>query len=73
MNKSTKEFWLIQARLREAITNSAYTLSEISEKTNIPLSTLKGYMTKDRLPNMKRFFAICVVLDISADDILNLK
>ena len=42
MNKNSIEFKLIQSRLRETIEYSNYTLQEISIRTNISLSTLKG-------------------------------
>ncbi|GEM_PF-6302087 len=73
MNKKSHQFIAIQTKLRKAINNSTLSLGEISERTNISLSTLKGYMIKNRLPNLKRFYAICVVLNLSPDDILNLK
>ena len=61
MNELVKEFW---NRLTEA---RADTLSVMAQKTGIPLATIKGWHSKNRLPKLDEAIAISEYLGVSLD------
>lgn len=63
----------IQVRLREAIQTSGYTQKEIAAKLGINASTVSKYIKQDKFPSIETFANLCLVLDVSADEILGLK
>ena len=58
-------------RFNEALQKSALTLKELSEKTKIPLSTLRHYTT-DRIPMARALYKLCIALHVSADYLLSI-
>lgn len=63
----------IQKRLREAIQYSDLSQKELAEKLGINPSTVSKYMRLDKFPSIDTFANICLILDVSADEILGLK
>ncbi len=63
----------IQIRLREAITTSHMTQTEIAKKLGISQSTVSKYLRLNKYPSLDTFANLCEILDVSADDILGLK
>ena len=62
----------IQKRLREAIKLSGMSQKELAQKLNINPATVSKYMRLDKYPSLDTFANICLVLNVSADDILGL-
>ncbi len=62
----------IQKRLRDAIQESNISQKELAEKLGINPSTVSKYMRLDKFPSIETFANICLILDISADEILGL-
>ncbi len=62
----------IQTRLREEIKNSNLSQKEIAERLGINPSTVSKYLRQDKFPALDTFANLCVVLDVSADDILGI-
>ncbi len=63
----------IQKRLREEIKRSGLSQKEIAEKLGINASTVSKYMRLDKFPSIDTFANLCMILDVSADEILGLK
>ena len=61
MNDLTNEFW---ERFSETRTD---TLAVVSEKTGIPLATIKGWNSKGRLPKISEAIKIAEYLNVSLD------
>ncbi len=62
----------IQKRLREEIKNSHLTQKQIADKLGINPSTVSKYLCQDKFPALDTFANLCVILDVSADDILGI-
>ena len=62
----------IQTRLREEIKNSNLSQKEIAERLGINPSTVSKYLRQDKFPALDTFANLCVILDVSADDILGI-
>ena len=63
----------IQKRLREEIKNSNLTQKEIASRLKINPSTLSKYMRLNKFPSLDTFANLCIILDVSSDDILGIK
>ena len=63
----------IQKRLREAVEYSGLSQKEIAEKIGVNPSTVSKYMRLDKYPSLDTFANLCLILDVSADEILGLK
>jgi len=63
----------IQKNLREAISKSGISQKEIAEKLGINPSTVSKYIRLNVFPALDTFAELCVILDISADELLGLK
>ncbi len=62
----------IQNNLREAVKYSGMTQKEIANKLGINPSTLSKYLRLDKFPSLETFANLCLVLDVSADEILGI-
>lgn len=63
----------IQTRLREEIKASGLTQTEIAKRLGVNQSTVNKYMRIDKFPSLETFANLCIVLDVSADEILGIK
>ena len=66
------ELKMIQQRLREAIKQSGMQQKEIAVKLGVSPQTISKYMKNDIFPALDTFANLCILLDISSDDILGL-
>lgn len=62
----------IQDNLREAIKYSGLSQKEIAIKLGINPSTVSKYIRQDKFPSIETFANLCLILDVSSDDILGL-
>ncbi len=62
----------IQERLREAIRTAPMTKKELAKRLGINQSTVSKYLYLDKYPSLETFANLCLILDVSADDILGL-
>lgn len=62
----------IQNNLREAVKYSGMTQKEIANKLGINPSTVSKYLRLDKFPSLETFANLCVILDVSADEILGI-
>lgn len=62
----------IQNNLREAVKYSGMTQKEIANKLGINPSTMSKYLRLDKFPSLETFANLCLVLDVSADEILGI-
>lgn len=67
------ELHTIQHNLREAIKNSGLTQKDIAFKLGINPSTISKYLRLDKYPALDTFANLCLILDVSADELLGLK
>ncbi len=63
---------MIQQRLREAIKQSGMQQKEIAAKLGVSPQTISKYMKNDIFPALDTFANLCILLDISSDDILGI-
>lgn len=63
----------IQKRLRAEIKNSGLSQKDIAQKLGINPSTVSKYIRLDKFPSLDTFANLCVILDVSADEILGIK
>lgn len=63
---------IIQKNLREAMRASGIPQKEIAKRLGINPSTVSKYMRLDIYPALDTFAELCVVLDITADELLGL-
>ncbi len=63
---------MIQQRLREAIKQSGMQQKEIAVKLGVSPQTISKYMKNDIFPALDTFANLCILLDISSDDILGI-
>ncbi len=63
----------IQKRLREAITESKLSQTEIARRLGVSQSTVSKYMRLDKFPSLDTFANLCEIIDVSADEILGLR
>lgn len=66
------ELKMIQQRLREAIKQSGMQQKEIAAKLGVSPQTISKYMKNDIFPALDTFANLCILLDISSDDILGI-
>ncbi len=72
LNKNNTELTAIQIRLREAIIQSGIPQNIIAEKIGVSAQTVSKYMKHDIFPALDTLARLCVVLDVSADEILGI-
>ncbi|MDE6294073.1 MAG: helix-turn-helix transcriptional regulator [Clostridiales bacterium] len=71
-NKNNIELTAIQARLRDAIMQSGIPQNIIAEKIGVSAQTVSKYMKHDIFPALDTLARLCVLLDVSADEILGI-
>lgn len=72
LNKNNPELTSIQNRLRDAIVQSGIPQKEIAEKIGVSSQTVSKYMKHDIFPALDTLARLCVLLDVSADEILGI-
>ena len=63
---------MIQQLLREAIKQSGMQQKESAAKLGVSPQTISKYMKNDIFPALDTFANLCILLDISSDDILGI-
>lgn len=63
----------IRNNLIEAIKTSGFTQTQIAEKLNIKQQTVSQYLSGRAMPSLDTFANLCVLLDLDANEILNIK
>ena len=63
----------IQERLRAAIRESGISHKEIAAKLGVNPSTVSKYLHQNKFPALDTFANLCLILDISSDEILGIK
>ena len=63
----------IQERLRAAIKESGISHKELAAKLGVNPSTVSKYLHQNKFPALDTFANLCLILDISSDEILGLK
>ena len=71
-NKNNSELAAIQKRLRDAIAQSGIPQNVIAEKIGVSAQTVSKYMKHDIFPALDTLARLCVLLDVSADEILGI-
>ena len=72
LNKNNPELAEIQKRLRDAITQSGIPQNIIAEKIGVSAQTVSKYMKHNIFPALDTFARLCVLLDVSTDEILGI-
>lgn len=72
LNKNNSELTAIQGRLRDAIMQSGIPQNVIAEKIGVSAQTVSKYMKHDIFPALDTLARLCVLLDVSADEILGI-
>ena len=72
MHDTTEIEMQIRKRLIEAIQQSGLSNTTIAKRANIHVSMITDYK-KNKMPSLVNFCVLCKVLDVSADEILDLK
>ena len=67
-----KRYELIHTNLSEAIKLSGIPQKEIARRLGINPSTLSKYTRLNVFPALDTFAELCLILDVSADDILGI-
>ena len=60
-------------KLKEELKYSKYSQKEIAEKLGISVSNISNWKKGKNLPSLEMFYQLCILLEISADDILEIK
>ena len=63
----------IRKNLIEAIKLSGMTQTEIAKKLNIRQQSVGKYLQGITMPSLDTFANICIILDLDANEILNIK
>lgn len=63
----------IRENLKEAIRLSGLERKDIADQVGIKYGTLSDYINRGTMPSLVTFAKICEVLDVSSDEILNIK
>ena len=63
----------IRNNLIEAIKMSGMTQTEIAKKLNIRQQNIAQYLPGRAMPSLDTFANLCVILDLDANEILNIK
>ena len=61
----------IRENLKEAIRLSGLERKDIADQVGIKYGTLSDYINRGTLPSLVTFARLCEVLEVSADEILN--
>ncbi len=69
-NENNVKLVEIQQRLRDAIRCSGLPQNVIAEKIGVSAQTVSKYMKHDIFPALDTLARLCILLDISADEIL---
>lgn len=64
---------IISENLKREIEQSGLKKSEIADAIGVSRATVSQYISGRAQPTLATFSKLCVVLDCSADDILNIK
>ena len=64
---------IISENLRKEIEQSGLKKSQIAESIGVSRATISQYLSGRAQPTLATFAKLCAVLDISADEILELK
>lgn len=71
-DKDKTQLGEIQSRLRESIKQSGIPQNIIAEKIGVSPQTVSKYMTRDIFPSLETLARLCVLLDISSEEILGI-
>ncbi len=63
----------IRKNLVDAIKTSGMTQTEIASKLNIKQPNIAKYLSGKSMPSLDTFANLCVLLDLDANEILNIK
>ena len=63
----------IRKNIVEAIKTSGMSQIEIAKKLNIKQPTIAQYLSGRAMPSLDTFANLCVILDLDANEILNIK
>ena len=63
----------IRKNLVEAIKTSGMSQTEIAKKLNIRQQNIAQYLSGRAMPSLDTFANLCVILDLDANEILNIK
>ena len=56
--------------LKEACKTKGMTQTELSKRAGITESAISHYLKGDRIPHIKQFYKICIILDLDCNDVL---
>ena len=63
----------IRKNLIEAIKTSGMSQTEIAKKLNVKQPSIAKYLSGRAMPSLDTFANLCVILDLDANEILNIK
>ena len=63
----------IRKNLVEAIKTSGMSQTEIAKKLNVKQPSVAKYLSGRTMPSLDTFANLCVILDLDANEILNIK
>lgn len=63
----------IRNNLIEAIKTSGMSQTEIAKKLNVKQPSIAKYLSGRAMPSLDTFANLCVILDLDANEILNIK
>ena len=63
----------IRKNLVEAIKTSGMSQTEIAKKLNVKQPSVAKYLSGRAMPSLDTFANLCVILDLDANEILNIK
>ena len=63
----------IQKNLKEAIETSGIKQKELAEKLNIKPTQISAYKNGRKMPSIETLANLCVILKVTADEIMNVK
>jgi len=64
---------IIQKNLREVIKNAGIPQKEIAARLGVNPSTVSKYLRQNKFPSLETLANLCVILGVSADEILGIK
>ena len=63
----------IRQNLINAIENSGMKKKDIAEKVKVKPTQISSYIHKKKMPSLETLANLCIVIDVSADEILGIK
>ncbi len=62
-----------QEKLQEELKYSKYSQKEIADKLGISVSNITNWKKGENFPSLEIFYQLCLLLEVSADDMLGIK